>query len=138
MRKLDERQERFVRLYVESGNATKACIEAGYSENSASQKGWDLKNRYADVIEQRLKDAVRDKVPEAMLTISFLAKNANSETVRLAAAKDIADRGGMKPTDKIEQQVTNIEKSTDELRHELARLLGDELIEIEEIPTTLN
>ncbi len=137
MRKLDERQEKFIQLYVQSGNATKACIEAGYSENSAAQKGWDLKRKYAEIIEQRLKDAVRDKVPEAMLTISFLAKNANSETVRLAAAKDIADRGGMKPTEKIEQEVKQIEKSTEELRQELARLMGDDEPE-DEVPTTLN
>jgi len=80
---------------------------------------------------------VRDKVPEAMLTISFLAKNANSETVRLAAAKDIADRGGMKPTEKIEQEVRQIERSTEELRQELARLLGEDEFE-DEVPTTLN
>ncbi len=135
--KLDERQEKFIAEYVKTGNGTQACIAAGYSAHSATQKAWELKKRYADLIDDRLKEAVRDKVPDALGTILLLAKTAKSETVRLAAAKDIADRGGLKPTEKIEQSIQQVEASTEELRQELARLLGGEEIE-EDIPTTLN
>ena len=55
----------------------------------------------------------------------------------MQAAKDIMDRAGLKPTERIEN--ITVEKSTDELRKELAQLMGsvtepDE----EEEPVTLN
>jgi len=52
-----------------------------------------------------------------------LVKNSTSDTVKLAAARDLLDRSGYKPTEKIEQTV--VEKSTDELRTELAQLMGE-------------
>ncbi|MBK5926866.1 terminase small subunit [Rhodobaculum claviforme] len=39
---LNARQEAFAAAYVRSMNATQAAIEAGYSANGASSKGWDL------------------------------------------------------------------------------------------------
>ena len=51
--------------------------------------------------------------------------NAESESVKLGAVKDILDRAGMKPTDKVEQTVTSVEgKSTEELQKELESLIG--------------
>jgi hypothetical protein len=48
-----------------------------------------------------------------------MVQNAESEAVRLNAVKDLLDRGGFKPVDKIEQTVTSVEeKSTDELLKE--------------------
>jgi len=51
-----------------------------------------------------------------------LAARATSEQVRLQAAKDIMDRAGLKPTERIEN--ITVEKSTEELRKELAQLMG--------------
>ena len=56
-------------------------------------------------------------VPGALAQIVDLAARATSEQVRLQAAKDIMDRAGLKP-------IERIEKSTDELRKELAQLMG--------------
>ena len=76
-------------------------------------------------------------VPGALAQIVDLAARATSEQVRLQAAKDIMDRAGLKPTERIEQ--VTIEKSTDELRKELAQLVGSVTEpEEEEIPQTLN
>ena len=52
-------------------------------------------------------------VPGALAQIVDLAARATSEQVRLQAAKDIMDRAGLKPTERIEQ--VTIEKSTDAL-----------------------
>ena len=102
-------QETFVKEFVLTGNATQSAIKAGYSSKTAYQKGHQLKNQFTVEI----------------------------ESVRLQAAKDILDRAGLKPTEKIEQ--ITVEKSTDELRKELAQLMGNESVpEIEDIPTTLN
>jgi len=54
-----------------------------------------------------------------------LANNAESETVKLQANKDILDRAGYKPTDRVEQTVTYDDKSTEELVAELNDLIGD-------------
>mgnify|MGYP002805378582 CR=1 FL=1 len=76
-------------------------------------------------------------VPGAFAQIVDLAVRATSEQVRLQVAKDIMDRAGLKPTERIEQ--VTIEKSTDELRKELAQLVGSVTEpEEEEIPQTLN
>jgi len=137
MKQLSERQEKFIDFYCRTGNAMQSALSAGYTTSVAQKRSSELKNRFQNIIDQRLKELVREQVPEAMMTITYLAKNAQSETVRLQAAKDIADRGGLKPTEKIEQQVTNIEKTTDELRSELARLMGTDEIQTE-VPTNLN
>ena len=76
-------------------------------------------------------------VPGALAQVVDLAASASSEAVRLQAAKEILDRGGLKPTERIEQ--ITIEKSTDELRRELAQLMGSVIEpDEEEEPVTLN
>ena len=45
--------------------------------------------------------------------------------MRLSAVKDILDRAGLKPTEKIKQEVSHVEeKSTEELQRELEALVG--------------
>ena len=61
-------------------------------------------------------------VPGALPQIVDLAARATSEQVRLQAAKDIMARAGLKPTERIGN--ITVEKSTDELRKELAQLIG--------------
>ena len=76
-------------------------------------------------------------VPGALAQVVDLAASAQSEAVRLQAAKDILDRAGLKPIERIEQ--VTVEKSTDELRKELAQLMSVGMEpEEEEIPQTLN
>ena len=61
-------------------------------------------------------------VPGALAQIVDLPARATSEQVRLQAAKDIMDRAGLKPTERIEN--ITVEKSTEELRKELAQPMG--------------
>ena len=130
-------QETFVKEFVLTGNATQSAIKAGYSSKTAYQKGHQLKNQFTVEIEDATRQAMRDAIPGALAQIKQLAAAADSESVRLQAAKDILDRAGLKPTERIEQ--ITVEKSTDELRRELAQLMSNESVpEIEDIPTTLN
>ena len=131
-----DKQSAFIEGYCQTGNATKAAIQAGYSEATAKQQGHTLKNKCANEIEQRIKKMVQDAVPAAMSQISALAQTATSEQVRLAASKDILDRAGLKPADRIEQKISHEEKSTDELKKELQALTGT--TEIEHIPELVN
>ena len=134
---LTEKQSAFVKEYALTGNATRAAVKAGYSEKTAHAKGHTLRHQLQLQIEDETRRLMQQAVPGALAQIVDLAASATSEQVRLQAAKDILDRSGLKPTERVEN--ITIEKSTDELRRELAQLMGnapdpDE----EEIPQTLN
>ena len=76
-------------------------------------------------------------VPGALAQIVDLAARATSEQIRLQVANDIMDRAGLKPTERIEN--ITVEKSTEELRKELAQLTGSVTeADEEEVPVTLN
>ena len=58
-----------------------------------------------------------------------MAEDAESESVRLGAVKDILDRAGMKPADRIQQEISHVEgKSTAELQQELEALIRPNLV----------
>ena len=121
-----EMQEKFIEHFIVTGNATKAAMMAGYSEKTAHVKGCQLKKRFASDILDATQQMMVDATPKAMHVLKDLAENATSESVKLAAVKDILDRAGLKPVDKVE----HIEQiSPSELRQELATLL-EEPVEI--------
>ena len=122
-----EKQETFIEQYCLTGKAARAAEMAGYSH--AKQRGYELKNKFAKEIE--------DCVPGALAQLNELAQNAESESVRLGAVKDVLDRAGLKPTEKIRQEISHVEQSsTDELQRELEALIGTS--DISEIPELVN
>ena len=134
---LTEKQTAFIKEFAMSGNGTQSAIKAGYSEKTAYQKAHQLKYQFIREIEDETRRMMQGAVPGALAQIVDLAATATSEAVRLQAAKDILDRSGLKPTERIEN--ITVEKSTDELRNELAQLMGSVTEpEEEEIPLTLN
>ena len=134
---MTDKQAAFVREFALTGNATQSAIRAGYSEKSAYQKGFQLRWQFTREIEEETRRLMQGAVPGALAQVVDLAASAQSEAVRLQAAKDILDRAGLKPTERIEQ--VTVEKSTEELRRELAQLMGSVIeIEEEEEPVTLN
>tara|TARA_R110002020_G_scaffold357000_1_gene569438 strand:+ start:1434 stop:1817 length:384 start_codon:yes stop_codon:yes gene_type:complete len=115
-------QEKFVEMFLLTGNAARAAEVAGYG--SPKQRGYELKNKFKDLIEDRQKRMLQDSVPIAINQLINLVQEAESEAVRLNAVKDLLDRGGFKPVDKVEQQVTTVEqKTTEELREEYEQLM---------------
>ena len=134
---LTDKQAAFVKEVALTGNGTQSAIKAGYSAKTAYQKAHQLRGQFAIEIENETRRLMASAVPGALAQIVDLASHATSEQVRLQAAKDLMDRAGLKPTERIE--TIPVEKSTDELRRELAQLMGsitkpDE----EEDPVTLN
>jgi phage terminase small subunit len=109
---MTEKQDKFIEEYVRTGNATQSAIYAGYSSKSAKAQGFQLKNQLRTEIEEATYRALQDKIPQALQWVTDLAEKAESESVRLGAIKDILDRAGMKPVEKIE--TTNIEQMSDE------------------------
>ena len=118
---MTDKQDLFIQEYVRSGNATKSAIYAGYSEKTAKAQGHQLKNKLSEQIKDATYKALQDKIPQALKWVTDLAENAESESVRLGAVKDILDRAGMKPVEKIE--TTTIDQmSAEEIKKELASL----------------
>ena len=116
-------QDKFVESYCLTGNATRSAIMAGYSENSAKQKGYELKNKFANEIAERTGKLISDMLPGALSQLRFLMEEATSESVKLGAIKDILDRAGLKPVERTE--VTTVEKmSSEEIQKELDALLS--------------
>ena len=117
-----QQQERFVEMFLLTGNAARAAEIAGYG--SPKQRWYELKNKFKELIEDRQKRMLQDSVPLAINQLINLVQEAESEAVRLNAVKDLLDRGGFKPVDKVEQQVTTVEqKTTEELREEYEQLM---------------
>ena len=130
------KQEAFVEEYCKSGNAAQSAIKAGYSEKVAKQKGYLLKEQFAREIEERTKKMLQDCVPGALAQLQNLSSTAISEAVRLGAVKDILDRAGYKPVERVDQTISHAEMSNEELMKELKALTGS--TEIEEIPELVN
>jgi phage terminase small subunit len=130
------KQDAFIEEYCMSGNAAKAAVKAGYSEKVAKQQGYKLKEQFAKEIEERTKKMLQDSVPGALSNLKTLSTEAISEAVKLGAIKDILDRAGYKPAERIEQSISHSDMSTDELKRELEALTGSS--EPEAVPELVN
>ena len=115
-------QEKFVEHFCLTGNATQSATEAGYSKKTARQQGHTLKNTLGKEIEERINKLLQEKIPMGINWLLQLAESSPSDSVRLGAIKDLLDRAGLKPVERIEQ--TNIEKmSNEEIQRELDALI---------------
>ena len=132
---LTSKQNAFITNYIKFGDANRAAILAGYPERSAKSKGSQLRKQFQSEIKARTELKMMDGAQMALDTLLKLAEQSTSDTVKLAAAKDILDRSGYQAVQRVEQ--THIEQSsTADLERELKVLLGEE--EAAEVPTTLN
>jgi len=94
-----ERQEAFVHAFIELGDPHKAARAAGF-------KGWFARNAAATLmarpnvllaIVQAARGRLVRSVPLALGSLEHLVEKANSERVRLEAAKALLDRAGLVP-----------------------------------------
>jgi|TARA_Y100000310_G_scaffold289077_1_gene315207 phage terminase small subunit len=136
MRPRTFKQEVFIEEYCLTGNAAKAATKAGYSSNVAKQRGYKLKEQFSKEIEERTKKMLQDSVPGALSNLKTLSTEAISEAVKLGAIKDILDRAGYKPAERVEQTITHADKTTDELKRELEALTGSS--DPEKVPELVN
>lgn len=102
----------FVTEYLKNGNnATQAAISAGYSEKTAYSQGSRLLKsvevqQYLNKTEQNLNRDLRqifaeDAVEAYNVLRMIMLKDDAQDKDRIGAAKDILDRGGYKPVDKL-------------------------------------
>lgn len=106
--KLTALQDKFVDEYIANGGVGKAAaITAGYSEHTATQIAHTLmrKPQITQEIYRRTVEQIGLAAPKALGTIVGLIANAKSDYVKLEAAKDILDRSGMRPAERVSHKV---------------------------------
>jgi len=128
MQKLTDKQEAFALAYAANGgNGTQAAVAAGYSEKSAHVE----QNRLLKLthVQQRIKDHCSDQfvhhAPMAIATLAELARSSRSALVRYNAAKDIADRAGFKPPEKVLELSGTIDLDEHEMRERIETLMSE-------------
>lgn len=132
----------FVTEYLKNGNnATQAAIAAGYSEKTASSQGSRLLKsvevqQYLNKTEQNLNRDLRAMFTEDAVKAYSVLKEIMEDPGappkdRLSAAKDLLDRAGYKPVDKI---VADVQAEVTH-NHDLRKLSKEELADLERILT---
>jgi phage terminase small subunit len=126
----------FAKAHVQLGgqNATKAAIMAGYSSKGGGAGAAVTASRLLrdprvlQAIKEETERSLRAGVAMAANTLTELAQNAQSESVRLQASQALLDRGGMQLATLSQHHVLVEDKRTDdELRarvEQLQRELG--------------
>jgi phage terminase small subunit len=113
---LSPRMMIFATEYLKSNNATQAAITAGYSEKTAYSQGSRLLKsveiqRYLNKTEQNLNNDLRTMfVNDAVEAYNVLKSIMNDPSAppkdRLSASRDLLDRAGYKPVERIAADVT--------------------------------
>lgn len=130
----------FVTEYLKNGNnATLAAIAAGYSEKTAGSQGSRLLKsvdvqQFLNKTEQNLNKDLRMMFTEnAVNAFTVLLEVMNDPSAqhkdRLVAARDLLDRAGYKPVDKVVSDVMAVV----ETKHDLKKLSAKELADLEHI-----
>jgi phage terminase small subunit len=107
-----EKQQAFIEEYMVDFNGTQAAIRAGYSKRGASVTASQLLAipKVREAIEQRkaerkalLQDRFLKEAENAFnVLLTIMNDTEEKGQTRYNAAKDILDRSGFKPTDKVE------------------------------------
>ena len=108
-KQITPKQRKAIQLLVYEGySQAQACKEVGVNKTSMS-KWMNHNERFIEAFNKELHvaqsyrtRAYKCYAQQAIATIVNLAKSADNETVRLNAAKEILDRAGDKPVDKVE------------------------------------
>ena len=121
---LTNQRQVFVEEYVRSGDHLEAAKKAGYKDTHT------LRNQACKLRRVRwwnnwgvLHRNFAEIAPRALNILSDLAENAESESVRLGATRDLLDRAGFRPVDR--HEIVK-EKSVEELNAQLVSLVGEE------------
>ena len=120
---LTDQQKRFIEYFSQTGNATQSAIKAGYSEKTAEQQGYELKNKLMNEIDAATRKLLSSAVPMAVEKLkSLIDGDKVSPSVKLGAINSLLDRTGYQTVHKVED-ITG-KKTDEELRNELNHLLS--------------
>ena len=128
--KLTTKQKRFVTEYVaNASNAAEAARRAGYSSKRPDQEGYRLLRlpHVVAAIKEAAERMLNANVIIGAQTIVDLAKNAESESVRLQAGQSLLDRGGLPFIRQSENRIVVEDRRTDDELLASAKAIAKEL-----------
>ena len=97
--------------------------KAGYKDtHTLRNQSCKLRRECADEITEELHRNFAEIAPRALNILTDLAENAESESVRLDATRDLLDRAGFRLVDR--HEIVK-EKSVEELNAQLVSLVGE-------------
>ena len=99
-KELNPKHKEFADKYLETGNATKSVKEVFNRQDDETNYPRVQGSRL--IAQDNIVQYFKDNSAQASSNIQTLSNNADNETVKLNANKDILDRAGYKPPDKID------------------------------------
>lgn len=112
--KITDQQKLFVDKYLagRKKNATRAAIDAGYSEKTASSQASQLLNnpkvkeylseKEKALIQELQQEFLFDALEARKVMYRIMTDDEARDADKINAAKDFLDRAGFKPTDKVD------------------------------------
>lgn len=118
---MNERQKKFAEYYVQSGNTVQSAIKAGYSENYANSRGYELLENVgvAEYIRELTEKARNDRIitaNERQALLSDIAKNDDNAPSDRIKAVDTLNKMTGEYTVKVDTTVKTSEKLSDVFR----------------------
>ena len=108
---MNDKQEKCINLMITTNKTQKQIAkEIEVSEKTICE--WKKQKEFKNEIEKNIKENFGSLALDAQKELKKLLKS-KSEYVRIQAAKDILDRAGYKPTEKIKNEVEPSKKFAD-------------------------
>lgn len=116
--KLNARQKKFAEYYVQSGNTVQSAIKAGYSENYANARAYELLenvgvSEYIKEISEKLKDERIMTAKDRQVLLSDIARDDENEPNDRIKAVDTLNKMTGEYTVKVDAKVEQSEKLAD-------------------------
>ena len=99
MSKLNDRQRAFADYYIESLNAFESAIKAGYSENYAKSRSYELLENVGIkvYIDERMKEIESNRIAKAEEVLAFLSSSLRGEVLEEVVSTETDETGGIRP-----------------------------------------
>lgn len=119
--KLNARQRKFAEYYAQSGNTVQSAIQAGYSENYANARAYELLvnvgvSKYIKELSDKLKDERIMSAKDRQVALSDIARNDGQDTSDRIRAIDTLNKMTGEYTVKVDAKVEQSEKLSDVFR----------------------
>ena len=119
--KLNARQRKFAEYYAQSGNTVQSAIQAGYSENYANTRAYELLDnvgvsKYIKELSDKLKDERIMSAKDRQVALSDIARNDGQDTSDRIRAIDTLNKMTGEYTVKVDAKVEQSEKLSDVFR----------------------
>ena len=119
--KLNALKRKFAEYYAQSGNTVQSAIMAGYSENYANARAYELLEnvgvaKYIKELSDRLKDERIMSAKDRQVALSDIARSAEQDTSDRIRAIDTLNKMTGEYTVKVDAKVEQSEKLSDVFR----------------------